>query len=51
MLNVQVECILNVMAWVAEVLDPVNHMVGDDILTSIFHELHVCHSTSESVLK
>lgn len=49
--NVQVRCILNVMTWVAEVLDPGYHMVGDDILTSIFHELLVCHSTSDSVLK
>lgn len=49
--NGQVECILNAITWVAEVSEPVYHMVGDDILTSIFHELRVCHPTSDSVLK
>lgn len=46
---VQVEWLLNVMTCVAVVLDPVYHMVGDGILTSIFHELRVCHSTSDSI--
>lgn len=36
MSNVQVEWLLNVMTCVAVVLDPVYHMVGDGILTSIF---------------